>query len=495
MSYIFESKKTSVRFNFNNNPVYIESTGVGPLYFKVADWAYVNGFEFPYTSGPLKLLSLDEVNYKLKTTPSYKYSKIERDFSNVGNSGKYLVRLSNTDKNERAITRILTDFGAKDIQTEGFELRPFRIKRLGDKNMDVDLDDELLDDELDIKKMTFIEAAQLILKENDNQPMSAREIWDEIEEQDLVETSGATPWASLLTIMLKSSDNGNVAKKYKTKLFHIISESPVMFILINPEQEVQPVEEDELDLPTKPSAFSLPDDEVLPFSHFRGVQSQEEKEEVVSPFMDAICILGSSGKGKSYTTELILDSIPNLEYEFIIPSASTTNLLAQFSPSSEKGGYVPSRLGRLIMKAYNNPSRNYVAVFDECHKANVIEMINDELLQCISTKRNKGRRFISLDDELSVLFSGLGEFRGNLLIPENFGFVFLSSKPDVITSNADFFNRVDIYIMMSRPDENSIEESFDYSGTNIKLKEPYFKHFSGKDKSDIDLIKSTFDEM
>jgi hypothetical protein len=211
--------------------------------------------------------------------------------------------------------------------------------------------------------------------------------------------------------------------------------------------------------------------------------------------MDAICILGSSGKGKSYTTELILDSISNLEYEFIIPSASTTNLLAQFSPSSEKGGYVPSRLGKLIMKAYNNPSKNYVAVFDECHKANVIEMINDELLQCISTKRNKGRRFISLDDELSVLFSGLGEFRGNLLIPENFGFVFLSSKPDVITSNADFFNRVDIYIMMSRPDENSIEESFDYSGINIKLKEPYFKHFSGKDKSDIDLIKSTFDEM
>jgi hypothetical protein len=192
---------------------------------------------------------------------------------------------------------------------------------------------------------------------------------------------------------------------------------------------------------------------------------------------------------------MILDSIPNLEHELIIPSASTTNLLAQFSPSSESGGYVESRLGKIIMKAHNNPQKNYVAIFDECHKSNIIEMINDELLQCISMKRNGGNRFISSEDEISKLYKGLKELRGNLLIPDNFGFIFLSSKPDVIISNEDFFNRVDIYVMTGKPDEKSIEDSFEYSDGKIKLKEPYFKYFGGKGKSDIDLIRSTFDEI
>lgn len=227
-------------------------------------------------------------------------------------------------------------------------------------------------------------------------------------------------------------------------------------------------------------------------SSFKAVQAQEEKPSVTSPFIDSICILGSSGKGKSYTTELILDSIPNLEYEFIIPSASTTNLLAQFSPGSERGGYVTSRLGKLIMKAHNNPTKNYVAVFDECHKAIVIEMINDELLQCISTKRNKGRRFISLEEEIADLYKGLSDFRGNLLIPDNFGFVFLSSKPDVIISNADFFNRVNIYVMVKRTEKENIKSSYNFNEDGkIELNTEYFKYFTD---SEAEQIKREFDD-
>lgn len=323
MSYIFESKKTSVSFIFKENPVEIESTGVGPLYFKVTDWAYINGFKFPYKSGPLKLLSIDEVNDKLKTVPSYAKSNISRDFNNVGDSGKYLIRLSNADKNERAITRILTDFGARDIKTEGFELRPFRIKRFGDKDV------------------------------------------------------------------------------------------------------VSDIELDELDEP---------------------VETEIEEIKVFSknPFRQSICVLGESGAGKSTTLEHILE-FEGHEFEFIIPSASTTGLLSQFSPS--RSGYIPSRLGKMIVEAFSNPTTLYTAVFDECHKSNVIEMINDELLQAISTKRNMGKRFISLDEDTSELYKGVDTFRGNILIPDNFGFIFISSKPRIIANNTDFFNRVELVLL------------------------------------------------
>lgn len=117
--------------------------------------------------------------------------------------------------------------------------------------------------------------------------------------------------------------------------------------------------------------------------------------------------------------------------------------------------YVASRLGRMLVQASNNPQILYTAVFDEMHKSNVIEMINDELLQAISTRRNKGVRFISLDDDTAEIYedSSLETKRGNLLIPDNFGFIFISSKPKVITSNADFFNRVDIVLLKSYEEE------------------------------------------
>ena len=171
------------------------------------------------------------------------------------------------------------------------------------------------------------------------------------------------------------------------------------------------------------------------------------------PMSSALLVLGESGAGKSTTIENILDSEGHYS-EFIIPTAATTGLLAQFSPLKQK--YVVSRLGRMLIEASKTPQGLYTAVFDEMHKSNVIEMINDELLQAISKKRNRGERFISLDDDTAEVYQDSEleiNRRGNILIPDNFGFIFISSKPALLLSNPDFANRVDIVFLKSYEEE------------------------------------------
>ena len=503
-NYFFEFEFGGKKYNFQGN---VLKETVGP----VVDFLYENGYKFEgplHTSFSKKLVTMDEI------IQSSWASRIKKgQFYNLKKTDKYIGIGSNILPTLEFVKLMLVNFGVDEstIKWSGFQTGPT-----------VDEDDLTLVDTVS-KKMTFIEAAQLILKQNDNTPMSANEIWEQIEDLDLVKTKSVNPSHTLNANILAYSDNSNVSKKYKNKLFHVVSTNPAMFILINPENEIQPdSEDDEFDLesPTKTSAFTLPEEDdvllgdILPFTHFRGVQSQEEREKVKStepiepvdnPFRQSVCILGKSGRGKSTTIDNMLESYSNMKYDFIIPTASTTGLLAQFSPTSGKtggGGYIPSRLGKMIMDARNNPKILYTAVFDECHKASIIEMINDELLQCISTERNKGNRFISLDTETESLFSGLKDYRGNLLLPDNFGFIFLSSKPDVITSNDDFFRRVNIYILKKVDDYDSIdyldmvrETGKDKNGKpTYRLNEEYFIFVEGKSKEDIQQIEKLNDE-
>ena len=464
----FINKSSTIRFSFNyddDDAQYnFEGNTKKEIFIKVVDWLSEMDYEFNNKTGQTYYPNIvDEITTGQRITHYYK----------IPSNNKYID--INFIKQFQSLISLLKDFGIDSKSVKFGNSEKHESSKMNIMN----------------KKMTFINAAQLILKENDNRPMSANEIWDIIDDRDLVETKGATPWMTLNAQMLSYSDNTNIFRKKKVKLFTIVENNPAKFKLINDDivNIDDEIEDDFSDL-----------DQIKPFSkfnksNFKASQSQEEKETkeyVKNPFRQAICVLGKSGKGKSTTIEKILKSFgEKMDYEFIIPTASTTNLLSQYSPGSNR--YIQSRLGKLIMEAKRNPNKLFTAVFDECHKANVIEMINDELLQSISLYRNLEKRFISVDDDTAILYKGLDVDRGNLLIPNNFGFIFLSSKPNIIIDNADFFNRVDIYVLENQPDKDAVD-LYTVIGSSITLSSKYFrsigdKKTGSKTDSDIDLIK------
>jgi hypothetical protein len=82
-----------------------------------------------------------------------------------------------------------------------------------------------------------------------------------------------------------------------------------------------------------------------------------------------------------------------------------------------------------------------------------IKRVNDELLQAISTSRYSGNRFLTLEvaEELmeeKLKSLGISEedylYHSNIIIPNNLGFVLLTSKPSIIVDNKDIYDRVNI---------------------------------------------------
>jgi len=63
--------------------------------------------------------------------------------------------------------------------------------------------------------MTKVKAAEIVLRQNGNVPMTANDIWAEIKKQKLVSISSTayTPEATLRTDMNRYSDNQSVSKK------------------------------------------------------------------------------------------------------------------------------------------------------------------------------------------------------------------------------------------------------------------------------------------
>jgi hypothetical protein len=80
---------------------------------------------------------------------------------------------------------------------------------------------------------TFLSAAISVLKSSENLPMSAKEIWTEIEKEGIYKTTGKTPAASLSTIMLGASINSKIKIKSKKLIFECVGDNPIKFKLVN----------------------------------------------------------------------------------------------------------------------------------------------------------------------------------------------------------------------------------------------------------------------
>jgi len=87
--------------------------------------------------------------------------------------------------------------------------------------------------------MTFVEAAIQILRQNDNTPMSATEIWEEISKQQLVQTTGKTPAATLDTKLRVFQQDSKIDKddlkrqNSKGTVLFVSVGSPAKFKLID----------------------------------------------------------------------------------------------------------------------------------------------------------------------------------------------------------------------------------------------------------------------
>lgn len=180
------------------------------------------------------------------------------------------------------------------------------------------------------------------------------------------------------------------------------------------------------------------------------------KNRVQNKLAQAICIIGDSGVGKSYRVNKTLENEGHKTL-FIIVDNMWQHLLFDYSPIDRI--YYLTKVGKFIKKSYEDPANNYTIVIDECHKN--LEIINDVLLQAISTKRNDGKRFISLNSLVDKEFDFLPESNGNRLLPSNLGFIFISSKSDIIEGNDDLKNRIEI-IGLTESDQEDKDYSIDF---------------------------------
>jgi len=176
----------------------------------------------------------------------------------------------------------------------------------------------------------------------------------------------------------------------------------------------------------------------------------------------AICIIGDSGVGKTYRVNKTLENEGHKTL-FIIIDNMWQHLLFDYSPIDRK--YYLTKVGEFIKKAYNDAENNYTIVIDECHKN--LEIINDVLLQAISTKRNDGVRFLALNSLVEKEFDFLPAINGNRVLPSNLGFLFISSKSDIIEGNDDLKNRIEI-IELTESDQTDKGYTIDYLLSKIK---------------------------
>ena len=196
-----------------------------------------------------------------------------------------------------------------------------------------------------------------------------------------------------------------------------------------------------------------------------GPGSSSSKNYVKNKLAQAICVIGDSGVGKSYRVNKTLENEKHNTL-FIIVDNMWQHILFDYSPNDRT--YRLTKVGEFIKTASEDVSNFYTIVIDECHTN--LEIINDSLLQAISIKRNDGVRFLSLNSLVDEEFNFLPEFKGNRILPDNLGFLFISSKSAVIEGNDDLNNRIEI-IELELNDQDDKNYTIDFLLSKVKVEE------------------------
>jgi len=468
----FEYKNDILKFPKSGN-----SRSFRDMFYHICCWLYENGYDFKKDrelTNRGNFFSSKEIEDILNQGKYHKYY-----FKDISGNGKYLKIAGNLNQMKESLFGVLKNFGIdeKTIKFNGFEMNkkePIATK-ISKWKEEVEKSEQPYEKEWNLKSPWTVEFIKELNEICDNIyyiKYNKYYISLQKEGRNYFSVNQRTNPDVRLSVPVRANGK-NIPGVEK-----ILNDNGIVTVPDMHFNWVVVIERINIGELRKKSEVFKKISNIFSDDNFKGWTSSDEDDEylnriipdgvtdkkidvIKNPFMQSICILGPSGAGKSVTIENLLEKE---EHEFIVltPSNTATNLLTQYKPSDHV--YVLSNLGKEIQNAHENPDKLYTIVFDECHK--YIDMINDELLQCMSIKRNNGLRFLSLDPATEDLFNFLEIKRGRHVIPDNLGFVFVSSKSEVIRENPDFFNRVDI-VTLTKENRDSFT-SIDYLKSQVE---------------------------
>lgn len=484
----------SISFKYKGEDVKIKSENSVEGLKDICNWLHDNGYKFEgtlHSSGGRQIMSIDDIkNEKIPMSRVY----------NIKGSGKFIgtTTIGNVGVRLRNIVLMLENFGidSSTIKTEGFESTP-RVKTDDDLNNDLETEEIETEDSEELTPMRslmlqdfwnkfkseidkvsnsylrvtargvhYFAAASGIGAVHFTCVVSSRYVRVEIyfnrnreqnkqlfdyflsKKEEIENSFGDNlefermDYAKASRIKYQISSNvydknnwENITNFLKTNFikFETIFQPIFDEIISNPSilnksnvsqsftEDETKSEKENTKLPAVRNPF--------------GGESKEAGDEFNS---SALFVVGLSGSGKSTR---ILSLLRENGHKLILigaENAPSPNLLLDYDHNE---GYVPSDIGEFIISSKNDPTHFYTIVFDECHE--YIDEIKRSILHAISTKRGE-KRFFGVRKSVRGFFEDLETYETtSKIVPDNVGFIFISSKPDVFEYHADFMGRVD----------------------------------------------------
>lgn len=424
LSYILDTKSKNILlavkyFLFNNNQIITAQD----LFSEIVDELKPKGTSrTPTLVGFLHEFSVDSNRKHNKNNPKgyiffnrtatipYKYSLTDELYE----------KLMNTDIDEIKIRK------------------PKKVLKIETNNNSNLKEEEMKLSQIIGSESQFITLPIEFLLQNKNEPSTCSKIYENIKAK--LSTNGATP-ESTLNAVLGKYVQGTTHKKSKGSDYFFMRDSnkrPYEYYIV-PElyEKLKNSEIDDVENFYK--SVKIDKEEIEEIEEFEQIEIYKELV-VKNPLNQAICILGDSGNGKTYTTKKTLKN-ENHKILYQILDESQDHILYEYIPYEQK--YEITKIGEFILNANANPQILFTIIFDECHK--YLDKVNDTLLQCLSLERNGGERFLPLNRKVNELFNELEDSEFGKKIPDNLGFIFISSKPRNIDANEDFKNRLKFY--------------------------------------------------